>query len=128
MLIPIFTIHFLRARFNKAQLPCGLNSYIILYFIILSMTQAHATYWGKLRKCGLKGMDRFLSNLLHEPSLCVLPSGKGTLVAPLAHGGGFVPEISTPKQLLCTGWLWPNFRTLCMSPAYACYQVGKGHW
>ena len=32
--------------------------YII--FIILSMAQAHATYWGKLRKCGLEGMDRFL--------------------------------------------------------------------
>ena len=70
MLIPIFATHFVQAR-----LPCGLNSYIILYFILLSMAQAHATYWGKLRKCGLEGMGRFLSDLLHEPSPCMLPSG-----------------------------------------------------
>ena len=70
MLIPIFTTHFV-----QAWLPCGLNSYIILYFILLSMAQAHATYWGKLRKCGLEGMGRFLSDLLHEPSPCMLPSG-----------------------------------------------------
>ena len=29
---------------------------------------------GKLRKCGLEGMGRFLSDLLHEPSPCVLLS------------------------------------------------------
>ena len=94
--------HFLQARFNQAQLPCGLNSRIILYFIILSMAQAHVTYWGKLRKCGLEGMGQFLSNLLHEPSPYVLPSGQVTRVVPLAHGGGLVPEISTLKQLLCS--------------------------
>ena len=38
--------------------------------------------WGKLRKCGLEGMDRFFSDLLHEPNTYVLPSGQGTLVAP----------------------------------------------
>ena len=38
--------------------------------------------WGKLRKCGWEGMGRFLSDLLHEPNLCVLLSGQGTLVAP----------------------------------------------
>ena len=42
--------HFLQALFNQARLPCGLNSCIIFYFIILSMTQAHATYWGKREK------------------------------------------------------------------------------
>ena len=40
--------------------------YYIL-FIFLSMAQAHVTIWGKLRKCGLEGMGRFLSDLLHEP-------------------------------------------------------------
>ena len=44
MLIPIFTTHFIQARFKQARLPCKLNSCIILYFILLSMVQAHATY------------------------------------------------------------------------------------
>ena len=70
VLIPIFATHFLQVR-----LPCELNSCIIFYFILLSMAQAHATYWGKLRKCGLKGMGRFLLDLLHESSTCVLQSG-----------------------------------------------------
>ena len=61
------------------------------------MAQAHATYWGKLKKCGLEGMDRFLSDLLHEPSLCVLPSGQWTLVAPQAYGIGLVSNIFIPK-------------------------------
>ena len=39
LLIPIFATHFV-----QAQLPCELNLCIILYFILLSMTQAHATY------------------------------------------------------------------------------------
>ena len=102
MLIPIFATHFLRARFNQAQLSCELNLCIILYFIILSMAQAHATYWKKLRKCGLKNMGRFLSDLFHEPSPCVLPSGQETLVAHLAHGVGLVPKISTLKEPLCS--------------------------
>ena len=37
---------------------------------------------GKLRKCDLEGMGRFLLDLLHEPSSHVLPSGLGTQVAP----------------------------------------------
>ena len=56
----------------------------------------------KLRKCGLEGMGWFFSDLLHEPNLCVLPSGQGTLVAPQAHRGGLVPKISTSKELLCS--------------------------
>ena len=44
MLIPIFATHFVQARFKQAQLSCELNSCIILYFILLSMAQAHATY------------------------------------------------------------------------------------
>ena len=63
---------------------------------------------GKLRKCGLEGMGWFLLDLLHEPSPCVLPIGQGTLVAPLAHRGGLVLVIFTPKQLLCSSWLWPK--------------------
>ena len=50
---------------------------------------------GKLRKCGLEGMGWFLSDLLHKPSPCMLPSGQGTLVAPQAHGEGLVSKIST---------------------------------
>ena len=45
------------------------------------MAQPHATYWGKLRKCGLDGMGQFPLGFLHEPNTCVLPSGQGTLVA-----------------------------------------------
>ena len=57
----------------------------------------------KLRKCGLEGMGRFLSDLLHEPSPSVLLSEQGTLVAPQAHRGGLISKISTLKQLLCFG-------------------------
>ena len=32
------------------------------------------------------------------------------------------------KTAFMLRWLWPNFWTFCMSPAYACYQVRKGHW
>ena len=46
LLIPIFTTHVLEALFNQARLPCGLNSCIIVYFILLNVAQAHATYWG----------------------------------------------------------------------------------
>ena len=49
MLIPIFATHFVQAR-----LPCGLNSCIILYFILLSMAQAHATY-GEIEKVWFGG-------------------------------------------------------------------------
>ena len=52
---------------------------------------------GKLRKCGLEGMGQFLSDLLHKPRLCMLPSGQGILVAPQAHRGGLVPKLFTPK-------------------------------
>ena len=58
---------------------------------------------GKLRKFDLEGMGRFLSDLLHELSQCMLPSGQGTLVAPQTHGGGLVSKIFIPKQLLCLG-------------------------
>ena len=44
MLIPIFATHFVQARFRQARLSCELNSCIILYFILLSVAQAHATY------------------------------------------------------------------------------------
>ena len=57
---------------------------------------------GKLKKCGLEGMGWFLSDLLHEPSPCVLLSEQGTLVASQAHGGGLVSKISTSKELLCS--------------------------
>ena len=80
MLIPIFVTHFLRAQFNQLQWPCGLNSCIILYFILLSMAEAHVTYLEKLRKYGLEGMSWFLSNLLHEPNTCMLASEQRTLV------------------------------------------------
>ena len=66
----------------------------------------------KLRKCGLKGMGWFLSDLSHEPNTSVLPSGQGTLLASQAHERGLVPKIFTPKVLLCSGWLWPKVYAL----------------
>ena len=66
---------------------------------------------GKLRKCGLEGMSRFLLNLLHEPSSHVLPSGLETQVAPQAHEGVFVPKISTVKEHLYFDCLWPKVST-----------------
>ena len=86
--------------------------YIILYSFKHGPSEAHATYWRKLRKCGLEGMSRFLSDLLHEPKPCVLPSGQRTLAVPWAHREGLVLEISTPKEFLCSSWLRPNFSTL----------------
>jgi len=53
-------------------------------------------------------MGRFLSNFLYEPSLCVLLSKQVTLVAPQSYGRGLIPKISTPKELLCSSWLWPK--------------------
>ena len=38
--------------------------------------------WEKLSKCGLEGIGRFFSNVLHESRPSVLPSGQRTLVAP----------------------------------------------
>ena len=64
---------------------------------------------GKLRKCGLEGMGRFLLNLLHEPNPCMLPSGQGTLVAPQAHGGGLVSKIFTPNNFYALGDCGPKF-------------------
>ena len=112
LLITIFATHSLQARFNQAWLSHGLNLCIIFYFILLSMTQAHAIYWGKLRNCGLEDMSRFLLNLLHECSPCMLPNGHGTLVVSQTHVWGLVPKNSTSKELLFSGWLWPNFSTL----------------
>ena len=43
VLIPIFATHSLQAQLNRAQPHYGLNSCIILYFILLNMVQAHAT-------------------------------------------------------------------------------------
>ena len=57
---------------------------------------------GKLRKCSLEGMCRFLLDLLHEPNIYVLQSEQGILVTSQAHGGGLILEISTPKQLFCS--------------------------
>ena len=100
MLMPIFMTHFVQVRFNQNRLPSGLNSCIIFYFF--KHDPSSCDLWGKLRKCGLEGMGRFFSNLLHEPNPCVLPSGQRTLVAPQAYGESLVPEISTPKGLLCS--------------------------
>ena len=62
------------------------------------MTQAHATNWEKLKKCGFEGMSQFLSDFLHEPNPCVLSSGQRTLVAPKAHGGGLVHKSPSQKN------------------------------
>ena len=48
----------------------------------------------KLRKYGLEGMGQFPSNLLHEPSPCMLPSRQRILIAPQAYGKCLVLKIS----------------------------------
>ena len=75
----------------------------MFYFILLKHGPSPCDLLGKLRKCGLEGMGCFLSDLLHESSPCVLPSEQGALVAPRAHGGGFISKISTSKELSCSG-------------------------
>ena len=107
MLIPIFTTHFRdtfsTSTINQVQLSYGPNSCIILFFYYFKHDPSPCNILGKLRECDLEGIGRFLSDFLHEPSLCVLPSEQGILVAPLAHGGGFVLEISTLKEPLFSG-------------------------
>ena len=76
--------------------------HVLYYFLFFRHGPSLCHIWGKLRKCGLEGMSLFLSNLLHEPSPSMLPSGQGTLIAPLAHEGGLVSEISTLKEPLCS--------------------------
>lgn len=66
----------------------------------------------KLKKCDLEGMGRFHLNILHKANLCVLLSEQGTLIVLQPHGRGFVPETSTPKEILCTYCLWSNFSAL----------------
>ena len=78
LLILIFVTHSLQARANQAWPHYGPNLYTKLYFILLSMAQAHVIY------------------------------GR--------NGGSVVWKV----------WIG-SFRTFCMSPAQACYQVGKGH-
>ena len=56
LLIPIFATHFVQARFKQVWLPCGLNSCIILYFILLNMAQAHATY-GEIERVRFGGYE-----------------------------------------------------------------------
>ena len=89
--------------------PTSLWAQFMYYIIFYSFKHGSSpcNIWGKLRKCGLEGMSWFLSDFLHEPNPCVLPSGQGTLVAPQTHGGGLVLKISTSKELLCSGWLCP---------------------
>ena len=123
MLIPIFVTHFLQAWFDQARLPRELNSYIIFYSFKHGPNPCNI--WGKLRKYGLKDMSWFILDLLHEPSPCVLSSGQGTLVAPLAHDGGHLPKISTLKESLCSDWLWPNLFAL---PFFGLKHIANPKW
>ena len=94
---------------NSTKLDFLMDLIHVLYFIYsFKHGPSPCDIWGKLRKCGLEGMGWFLSDLLHEPNPCVLPNGQGMLIVPQAHGRGLVPKISTSKELLCSGWLWPK--------------------
>ena len=95
---------------NSTSLWTRFMYYILFYSF--KHGSSPCNIWRKLRKCGLEGMSWFLSDFLHEPNPCVLPSGLGILVAPQAHGSGLVSKISTPKQFLCSGWLWPKVSAL----------------
>ena len=44
LLMVVFMTNFLQVQFGQAQLPFSLNSYIIIYFILLYVAQACATY------------------------------------------------------------------------------------
>ena len=90
--------------------PTSLWAQFMYYILFYSFKHGPSLYdlLGKLMKCGLEGVGQFLLDLLHELSPCILPSGQGTLVAPQAHRGSLISKISTPKQLLCSGWLWPK--------------------
>ena len=81
----------------------GLIHVLYIFFYSFKHGPSSCNIWKKLRKCGLKGISQFLLDFLRKPSSCVLPSVHGTLVAPLAHGEGLVPEISTSKELSCSG-------------------------
>ena len=93
---PNVDTHFRDTFFLQAQFM-----YYVLFYSF-KYGPSPCDLWWKLRKCGLEGMSRFLSKLLHEPNSCVPPSGQGTLVAAQAHGGGHVPRISTSKELSCS--------------------------
>ena len=78
----------------------------------ISMAHAHVNILGKLRECDLEEIGWFLSEFLHKPNLSVLPSGQGMLVAPQTYGGGLVPKISTPNEVLYSHCLWPKVFSL----------------
>ena len=108
----IFTINLCRYLFlqrifykpNSTKPDFLVGSIHVLYFIYsFKHSLSPCNILGKLRKYGLEGMSRFPLDLLRELSPCVLPSGQRTLVAPQVYGGGLVPKISTPTQLLCSG-------------------------
>ena len=72
-------------RISPIQLsPTSLWAQFVYYILFHSFKHGSSPcdLLEKLRKCGLEGMGRFLSNLLHEPRPSVLLSGQGTLVAP----------------------------------------------
>ena len=87
----------------KPDLIIGPIHVLYYFFYCFKHDPSPCNILEKLRECDLEGIGRFLSDFLHEPSLCVLPSEQGILVAPLAHGGGFVLEISTLKEPLFSG-------------------------
>ena len=99
--------------------------HVLYYFLFFKHGPSPCNIWAKLRKYGLESMGQFLSDLLHEPSPCMLPIEQGTLVAPLAHGEGFVPKISTLKEPLCSDWLWPNFFAL---PFFGLKHITDPKW
>ena len=92
LLIPIFATHFV-----QAWLPCGLNSYIILYFILLSMTQAHAIYWGNWESVVWKIWVGSFWTFCMSPTYACYQVGMSP--SPQAYEKGLVPRIFTPKEL-----------------------------
>ena len=80
--------------------PTSLWAQFMYYIIFFSFKHdpSLCNLWEKLRKCDWESMGRFLLDLLHEHSPCVLLSGQGTLVIPLAQEGGLVPEIFTQNS------------------------------
>ena len=89
-----------------------LNSCIILYFFSFKHGPSPCYLLGKLRRCSLEDMGWFLLDILHEPNSNMVPSELGMRLAPQAHGGGLITKISAPKEILCSGCLWPKVSVL----------------
>ena len=78
MLISIFATHFVWAQFNQVRLPYGFNSCsIFFYFILLSISQAHATHGGNWRSVVWRVWVGSFQTFCISPTQACYQVGKG---------------------------------------------------